>query len=531
MDDDYDEYEGEDESNDALQWRTLTTKERLELMKNIFTNEDWYDGTPFAEGGMAMHDGSHNPDFQAVVDKSGAPMKEVKRYYAAWLKRQGLDPKTALSGSQSSGSMTAVPTAQQNINTMQSTQQSASALSPTMDMGPDPMEQMMATQMQGTQNNQGSSESNNMMFMMHFLTSQQRMQMQQQQFQAQLMMQQRQGDQQREADMRREQMARDQQFMQQQTTLLRESFKRSNDRGFEGKLMEAAQEKMIDEMIGGKEENWKDSVKDVLGSDTLKEAVAGLGGALGARRATQIPAGYDDTQYNPYAQPLPHQQPQMVQQPAAPQEPQQYLPMVEEAPPQQLDGVFFDEQAPPQPAAQPAAQPAPQPSIPQEMTKDEFSKILFASFSEMLGPAMQDPQVSSAVQEQVDVSVDVVMLQMPEAIPQIKLQAMGEKMLLVRNLRDICFGLRDLRERTTPGQAPGGIVIAAVISELRKRPEFYRLFSDNSYEELLAELQPFKDTGAIKFDYEYLLRPEVAEIARYLLQAAAADKASQGSPQ
>ena len=454
-------------------------------------------------------------------------MKEVKRYYAAWLKRQGLDPKTALSGSQSSGSMTAVPTAQQNINAMHNTQPPAQTLSPTMDMGPDPMEQMMATQMQGTQNNQGSSESNNMMFMMHFLTSQQRMQMQQQQFQAQLMMQQRQGDQQREADMRREQMARDQQFMQQQTTLLRESFKRSNDRGFEGKLMEAAQEKMIDEMIGGKEENWKDSVKDVLGSDTLKEAVAGIGGALGARRATQIPAGYDDTQYNPYAQPLPPQQAPVVQQPSAVQPPQQYLPMVEEPQQQRLDGVFFDEQ----PAAAQPPQPAPQSPIPQEMTKDEFSKILFASFSEMLGPAMQDPQVSSAVQEQVDVSVDVVMLQMPEAIPQIKLQAMGEKMLLVRNLRDICFGLRDLRERTTPGQAPRAIVIAAVVSELRKRPEFYRLFSDNSYEELLAELQPFKDTGAIKFDYEYLLRPEVAEIARYLLQAAAADKASQGSPQ
>jgi hypothetical protein len=291
--------------------------------------------------------------------------------------------------------------------------------------------------------------------------------------------------------------------------------------------MEAAQEKMIDEMIGGKEENWKDSVKDVLGSDTLKEAVAGIGGALGARRATQIPAGYDDTQYNPYAQPLPPQQAPVVQQPSAVQPPQQYLPMVEEPQQQRLDGVFFDEQ----PAAAQPPQPAPQSPIPQEMTKDEFSKILFASFSEMLGPAMQDPQVSSAVQEQVDVSVDVVMLQMPEAIPQIKLQAMGEKMLLVRNLRDICFGLRDLRERTTPGQAPGAIVIAAVVSELRKRPEFYRLFSDNSYEELLAELQPFKDTGAIKFDYEYLLRPEVAEIARYLLQAAAADKASQGSPQ
>ena len=42
--------------------------------------------------------------------------------------------------------------------------------------------------------------------------------------------------------------------MQQQTTLLRESFKRANDSGFGGKLMEAAQEKMIEDMIGGKDE-------------------------------------------------------------------------------------------------------------------------------------------------------------------------------------------------------------------------------------------------------------------------------------
>jgi len=121
------------------------------------------------------------------------------------------------------------------------------------------------------------------------------------------------------------------------------------------------------------------------------------------------------------------------------------------------------------------------------------------------------------------VAVDVTMIEIPEAIPQLKLQAMSEKMLLVRNLRDICFGLRDLRERTPLGQAPSGIVLAAVISELRKRPEFYNIFANNTYEELIAQLEPFKDTGAIKYDYEYLLRPEIAEIAAQLLAAVASD--------
>jgi hypothetical protein len=115
------------------------------------------------------------------------------------------------------------------------------------------------------------------------------------------------------------------------------------------------------------------------------------------------------------------------------------------------------------------------------------------------------------------------MIEMPQALPQIQLQAMSEKMLLVRNLRDICFGLRDLRQRTAIGQAPNGIVMAAVIAELKKRPEFYAIFANNSYEEIIAQLDPFKDTGAIKFDYEYLLKPEIADIARHLLGSVAAD--------
>ena len=129
--------------------------------------------------------------------------------------------------------------------------------------------------------------------MMQFMIQQQQMQMSQQQFQVQMQMEQRRMDEIRNAEMRREQMARDQQFMQQQTTLLRESFKKANDTGFGGKLMEAAQEKMIEDMLGGKDEGWRDSIKDVLGSDTLKEAVAGIGGALGSRKQMQIPAGYD----------------------------------------------------------------------------------------------------------------------------------------------------------------------------------------------------------------------------------------------
>lgn len=498
-----DEYEGFDDEDEDIRWRNLDPKERVKFLKLIFEDEDWYDGTPFFQGGDT------NPDFANVCDRSGAPMAEVKRYYKSWLERQGFDYKRA-EEIEKRKSMPSQPTTQQVFN---NTQAPAPVQMPQSNIGfeEDPMERMMVQQMQG---NQQSSEASNMMFMMHFLTSQQRMQMQQQQFQAQLMMQQRASDQQREADMRREQMARDQQFMAQQTTLLRESFKRANDGGFQGKIQEALQEKMIDELVNGKETSMTDSVKEVLASDTLKEAVGGLGAALMARQGgvapqPQIPMGYDSPDYNPYAQPAPNQY-----QPAQPQpvQPQVNVPPVNPEQPQ-LDGVFFDGEA----------EPAPPQPVQQQVSTDEYNQILMQSFSELLGPAMQDPKVAKAVQEQIEVAVDVTLIQMPDALPQMKLQAMSEKMLLVRNLRDICFGLRDLRSRTPAGQAPGGIVLAAVISELRKRPEFYNIFANNTYEELIAQLEPFKDTGAVKFDFEYLLRPEIAEIANHLLSAVAAD--------
>jgi len=503
-----DEYDGFDDDDEDIKWRALDPKERVKFLKLIFEDEDWYDGTPFFQGGDT------NPDFSTVCDRSGAPMAEVKRYYKSWLERQGFDYKRAEELDKRHTSMQPQPSTQQVFN---NTQSPAPVQMPQSNIGveEDPMDRMMMQQMQG---NQQSSEASNMMFMMHFLTSQQRMQMQQQQFQAQLMMQQRASDQQREADMRREQMARDQQFMAQQTTLLRESFKRANDGGFHGKVQEALQEKMIDELVNGKESSMTDSVKEVLSSDTLKEAVGGLGAALMARQSgvapqPQIPMGYDSPDYNPYAQPM-QPQPQPMQ--PQPMQPQPMQPQVNVPPnnPEQTptDGVFFEEQPAPQ-----------QPQTPSEVSTDEYNQILMQSFSELLGPAMQDPKVAKAVQEQIEVAVDVTLIQMPDALPQMKLQAMSEKMLLVRNLRDICFGLRDLRSRTTPGQAPGAIVLAAVISELRKRPEFYNIFANNSYEELIAQLEPFKDTGAVKFDFEYLLRPEIAEIANHLLSAVAAD--------
>ena len=84
-----DEYEGIDEDNEDIKWRTLSPKERVQFLHLIFEDPDWYNGAPYFEGGNT------NPDFETICDRSGAPKKEVQRYYATWLNRRGLDPKKA----------------------------------------------------------------------------------------------------------------------------------------------------------------------------------------------------------------------------------------------------------------------------------------------------------------------------------------------------------------------------------------------------------------------------------------------------
>ena len=79
-------------------------------------------------------------------------------------------------------------------------------------------------------------------------------------------------------------------------------------------------------------------------------------------------------------------------------------------------------------------------------TEDDYKNILLSSYVEAMEPVANDPQVMSALQEQVDVTVSTTLLEVPDALPQIKLQSMNEKLLLIRNLRDIGMGMMDLRQ-------------------------------------------------------------------------------------
>ncbi len=511
-DDEYNDYDDEDSSSGASnpQWRTLSPKERKLLMKNVFSNPDWYDtsqGSPVFEGGTS------NPMFEEISDKAGAPVKEVKRYYAAWLRNQGFSPAEALKPQESAPrQQSAYPTS------------SHVATSPSMVSSPNPPGPPALPTVQPPPDDGGSE----MWAMMQFLTQQQYMQMQQQQFQMQMMMEQRRLDQQKEGDTRREAMARDQQFMNQQMAFMRDMTKKSGDDGFfDSEMKGIFKERMVDSMFGEKDNSWQDTAKEMLGSDTLKAAIGGLGGALStvATNKANIPAGYDNPEYNPYAQGAIAAAPQQVTPQPVPQGVPQPVPQAVPQDQQQMDGVFFEDEQ-----VGTAVPQQPQQPQPQQFTEDDYKNILLSSYAEAMGAVANDPQVMAALQEQVDVTVATTMIEMPDTLPQIKLQAMNEKLLLIRNLRDIGMGMMDLRQRTPVGQVPSDLIVAAVVGELRKNPEFYKIFADNTYDELMAKIEPFKLTGAVEKDFAYLLKPEVQEVCRPLLQAVKNDAMQNGAP-
>lgn len=503
----------DDESEDDPQWRGLSPGERKTLLKTVFGNNDWYEdgASPVFEGGNA------NPLFDTIAERVGAPIREIKRYYAAWLGKQGFSAEQI----------------NQTVSTQATTANSPNTLGQFM-IKDEPQQQQQQPQgdmfgggggggndFMPMPQGKGDSDSMGMWAMMNFLTSQQRMAMQQQQFQMMQGMEQRKLDQNREEGQRREAMARDQQFMNQQMSFMREMIKKNGDGDgfFDSDMKKIMKEKVVDQMMGGGNDgDWKDMVKDVIGSDTMKAAVGGIGSAIGSRNST--PAGYNVPGYNPYAQPI--QQPQQPQ----PQyeEPVAYNPGIVDQLPQEAGpaGYFGEEQQ--------QVQEQQMQEVPREPSADEYQQALLSTLSQLMGPSMQDPKNLAAVKEQVEVAVETTLVENPGVLPQAKLIKMTEKILLILNLRDIGLGLKDLSSKTKPGESPSSLILAVVVEQLRDRPEFYKIFAENTYDELVATIEPFKNTGTISFDYEYLLNSEVANVCRHMLAAVAEDARLKGAP-
>ena len=510
MEEGYEEdYDYDADKEEDPQWRSLTPKERKKLLKNAFTNDEWYE-----DNALPVHKGGDgNPLFDILSERVGAPLSEIKRYYAAWLNSQGYSAENALKKS---------PT--NNVNPSETLGQYMLKDEPASNpqQGMDSMGGMgisdpgLMPPPQG-----GNGDSMGMWAMMNFLTSQQRMAMQQQQFQMMQGMEQRKLDQNREEGQRREAMARDQQFMNQQMSFMREMIKKNGDGDgfFDSDMKKIMKEKVVDQMMGGGNDgDWKDMVKDVIGSDTMKAAVGGIGSAIGSRNST--PAGYNVPGYNPYAQPI--QQPQQPQ----PQyeEPVAYNPGIVDQLPQEAGpaGYFGEEQQ--------QVQEQQMQEVPREPSADEYQQALLSTLSQLMGPSMQDPKNLAAVKEQVEVAVETTLVENPGVLPQMKLIKMTEKILLILNLRDIGLGLKDLSSKTKPGESPSSLILAVVVEQLRDRPEFYKIFAENTYDELVATIEPFKNTGTISFDYEYLLNSEVANVCRHMLAAVAEDARLKGAP-
>ena len=133
-----------------------------------------------------------------------------------------------------------------------------------------------------------------------------------------------------------------------------------------------------------------------------------------------------------------------------------------------------------------------------------------------MGPSYEDPKTLNAVQDQVDIAVDTTVIQHAGAPPQIKLDYMSKKIVLIRSLRDIGRGMQDAISKIEGG-LPEGSVYDYIAGELKKVPVLHEIFASNTYEELMAEIEPFKDTGGVKHDYKYMLQPDVAVVCREVL--------------
>lgn len=476
------------EEGDA-QWTSLDPSERKELLKNVFSDDNWYDGISFSDGGQS------HPPFDEIAQRVGAEQSTIKKYYVAWLKARGFDiesiktsitaaadplasitthntpsPPTAVSEPQPSTAY------QQEVNRMQHEAFAPPQQSSSMDLGLTPPK--------------GGSDSDSIFSMMQFLSLQQRIASENQHRQMMMQMEQRRLDQQRESELRRESQARDQQFNMQQMAFMREMMRsKDNDGFFDGDMKTIFKQRMVEQMLDG---GGNSGALERIASRLLQPEMLGtLASAATSVMPTrnQVPAGYDSPNYDPYAQPT-----RIQPNPA----PQQLM---------QQDNFFEG----------PEEQAEPEPSPDVEVTADQYKHALLEQFKSIMGAELEDPKTLAAVQEQIDITVDNVVVEFGPLSPQGKLDKMAERMVLVRSLRDIGRGMQDAIAKIEEG-TDSELVYSFVVGELKKNEVFWNIFRNNTYDELMALIAPYKDTGGVIHDYNFLLRPEVSNVCREMLR-------------
>ena len=493
------------------EWDRLSSEDRRELLRNVFDDGEWYDGPAFHQGG------SYHQALGEIASKLGCKTDDIKMYYAAWLKAKGFTsdqikdalrsaPKTSVFSDEPQ-TVVPIPEAVEVEPSNAYKQQMEKMQSEAFN---DPGQFTTPGFMEVKPQNNNDPLSNSMGSMMQFMMAQQQIAARQQHQQQMMMMEQRRLDQQREESLRREQQARDQQFSMQQMAFMREMLRtKDNDGFFDSDMKAIFKTKMVEQMLDGGSSGGGalEKVADRLLDPAVLGAVASGAGAAMNRAQPQRPAGYDSPTYDPYATgpslpPAPAPAPAPVPQPVP-------VPGAEPAPPAPAGpDMFFGEE-----------EPTPTPSeelIDAQPSAQEYKDAIMLPLRQQLGAALDDPKTLEAVQAQVSIAVDTTLVKSPNLSAEAKLEEMTRQVILIRNLRDIAQGINAASDELAKGTAPEA-VYGYIVGQLKQNPVFWDIFSRNSYDELMAMIHPFVDTGGVRFDYSFLQKPESAQVCREII--------------
>lgn len=491
------------------EWDRLSSQERKELLRAVFDDSEWYDGPPYHEGGM------YHPALGEISSKLGCTTSDIKMYYAAWLQAKGFSkdqiqealkniPKTNAFSDVTpvvSPLPDTVKVEPSNAYKQQMQKMEAEAFSdPSIDNGMYSVQGM-------PQPSGGDSVSNSMSAMMQFMMMQQQIAARQQHQQQMMMMEQRRLDQQRESELRREQQARDQQFSMQQMSFMREMLRtKDNDGFFDSDMKGIFKQKMVENLLdgGNSSESALERVAGRLLQPEILGAVATGASAALAKNQPVRPAGYDSPNYDPYAG-TPVNTPPVL----PPSQPVQPVPFQEQqlATPPSNDMFFGEEEE---------FEEDEEELLELQPKADEFKTAIMEQLKAQMGAELEDPKKLQAVQQQVSIAVDNVMVEHSNYTVEQKLEEISKRLAFIRSIRDIAQGLEKAMLEVQNG-TPDGVVRSYIISQLKQNPVFWEIFSQNNYTELMGLIQPYVETGGVKFDYQFLSRPEVADFCSQII--------------
>jgi hypothetical protein len=504
------------------EWDRLSSEDRKELLKAVFADGEWYDGPAYHEGG------AYHPAIGEIASKLGCRSDDIKMYYAAWLQAKGFtkDQITeAIRNAPKTNSFAgvtpvvsplpeSVKVEPSNAYKQQMQKMESEAFSdPSLDNGMYSVQGMPKPP-------GGDSVSNSMSAMMQFMMMQQQIAARQQ-HQAQMMqMEQRRLDQQRESELRREQQARDQQFSMQQMSFMREMMRTKDSDGFFDSDMKGIfKQKMVENLLdggGGSSESALERVAGKLLQPEILGAVATGASAALAKNQPVRPAGYDSPNYDPYAG-TPVAPTPSVANYAPPQafEPEpMVVPGPEPTPPTTsgASDLFFGdegvEENTPEITEQEILELKPQPA--------EYKNAIMEQLKANMGPELEDPKKLEAVQQQVSITVDNILIEYSNYTVEQQLQEVAKRITFIRSIRDIAQGLEKALLEVQKGTSET-VVVNYIIGQLKENPVFWEIFSKNNYTELMGIIQPFVETGGVKFDYQFLSRPEVAALCTTII--------------